>query len=297
MGQPITRAQLKIIEQYADALFAEHGIDVEFQNLYKGTHFLDRLNDPRNESPVTVEDLKGLFKKVSGKYGDKLGMESPGAQGVLKDMATNVNVPFLLKWDDRNRELDLIPKTIMKKRGFVAKDREYKVEMTLKSLFKTILSEIGDRSAAPKNATYSVHESGGKVHFDFGDDRYIINIELPVKQNNKIAPVISFATDTGEFAMTNRNAALQVMSNIVGGVEVWLSKYKEKYLDGENLIVPYLKFNPKSEDTENWSEDDLNRRDRLYRAYITKFASRYGSTVSFSTTAGINAVFNPNLTI
>lgn len=141
MGQPITRAQLKIIEQYADALFAEHGIDVEFQNLYKGTHFLDRLNDPRNESPVTVEDLKGLFKKVSGKYGDKLGMESPGAQGVLKDMATNVNVPFLLKWDDRNRELDLIPKTIMKKRGFVAKDREYKVEMTLKSIWKQILSE------------------------------------------------------------------------------------------------------------------------------------------------------------
>lgn len=170
MGQPITRAQLKIIEQYADALFAEHGIDVEFQNLYKGTHFLDRLNDPRNESPVTVEDLKGLFRKVSKRYGDKLGMESPGAQGVLKDMATNVNVPFLLKWDDRDRELDLIPKTIMKKRGFVAKDREYKVEMTLKSLFKTILSEIGDRSTAPKNATYSVHESGGKVHFDFMDD-------------------------------------------------------------------------------------------------------------------------------
>ena len=143
MSQPITRSQLKIIEKYADALFAEHGIDVEFQNLYRGTHFFDRLNDPRNESPVTVDDLKWLFKKVSIKYGDMLGMEIPGIQGVLKDMATDVNVPFILKWDDKNRELDLIPKTIMKKRGFVAKDREYKVEMNLKSIWKEILVENG----------------------------------------------------------------------------------------------------------------------------------------------------------
>lgn len=97
--------------------------------------------------------------------------------------------------------------------------------------------------------------------------------------------------------MTNRNAALQVMSYVVGGVEMWLSKYKDKYLNGENLVIPYIKFNPKSEDTENWSSDDLNRRDRLYRVYITKFASRYGSTASFSVVSGINAVFNPNLTI
>ena len=136
----ISRSELKIIEKYADALLNEHGIDIEFQNLYKGTHFFDRLNDPRNESPVTLDDLKALFKKVSIKYGDYLGMETPGSQGVLRDMRTDVNIPFILKWDNKNRELDLVPKTIMKKRKFVSKDREYKVEsMKLRDIFESII--------------------------------------------------------------------------------------------------------------------------------------------------------------
>lgn len=141
MAQKITRSELKIIEQYADRLFQEHGIDVEFQNLYKGTHFFDRLNDPRNDSPVTVDELKLLFRKVSKKYGDRLGMESPGSEGVLKDMQSNINIPFILKWDESNRELDLVPKTIMKKRNFVAKDVAYTVEsMKLVHIFKFIIN-------------------------------------------------------------------------------------------------------------------------------------------------------------
>lgn len=142
--QRITRSELKIIEQYADALFQEHGIDIEFQNLYKGTHFFDRLNDPRNESPITVPELKTLFRKISAKYGDQLGMETPNTQGVLKDMESNINVPFILKWDDSNRELDLVPKTIMKKRNFVAQGKAYRVEsMKMYPLFVQLLEEYG----------------------------------------------------------------------------------------------------------------------------------------------------------
>lgn len=140
MEQRITRSDLKIIEQYADALFKEHGIDIEFQNLYRGTHFFDRLNDPRNESPITVPELKTLFRKISAKYGDRLGMETPNTQGVLKDMESNINVPFILKWDDAERELDLVPKTIMKKRNFVAQDKTYRVEsMKMTDIFRSMI--------------------------------------------------------------------------------------------------------------------------------------------------------------
>jgi hypothetical protein len=76
------------------------------------------------------------------KYGDELGMETPGSEGVLRDMGTNVNMPFILKWDSKNRELDLVPKTIMKKRNFVSKGTEYKVEnIKLLDLFRTLLLE------------------------------------------------------------------------------------------------------------------------------------------------------------
>lgn len=139
MSRVITRSELKLIEQYADTLFAEHGIDIEFQNLYKGTHFFDRVNDPRNDTPITVDDLKSLFRKVSIKYGDVLGMEVPGTEGVMKDMKSDVNMPFIIKWDNTNMELDLIPKTVMKRRNFVAKDTLYKVEnMNLKSIWNEL---------------------------------------------------------------------------------------------------------------------------------------------------------------
>ena len=138
----ITREQLRMIEQYADALFKEYDIDISFQDLYRGTHFFDRLNDPRNRTPITIFDLKTIFRKVSRKYGDELSMESPGAEGVLKDMESDVNIPFILKWDAANRELDLVPKSIMKKRGFVAKDREYTVELSLKSIFESIIKNV-----------------------------------------------------------------------------------------------------------------------------------------------------------
>ena len=40
-----------------------------------------------------------------------------------------------------------------------------------------------------------------------------------------------------------------------------------------------------------------NKRDRLYRAYLEKFAKRYNSNVTFSTTGGIVAKFEPELEI
>lgn len=92
----ITKTQLQRIEQYADSLFKQFGIDINFQDLTKGTHFYDRLNDPRNESPITSDELRQLFRKASQKYGHKLGTSSEGIEGVLYDMQTDINLPLLL---------------------------------------------------------------------------------------------------------------------------------------------------------------------------------------------------------
>lgn len=114
----ITKTQLQRIEQYADRLFKEFGIDIEFQDIYKGTHFFQRLNDPRNQTQITADELRNLFRKTSQRYGDKLASTNNGYEAVLKDMETDINMPFIIKFDRVNRELDLVPKTIMRKRDF-----------------------------------------------------------------------------------------------------------------------------------------------------------------------------------
>ena len=46
----------------------------------------------------------------------------PNAEAVLQDMRTDLNTPFVIEYDSRNRELDLVIKTIMRKKNFQTTD-------------------------------------------------------------------------------------------------------------------------------------------------------------------------------
>ena len=119
----ITRSDLDQIEKYADKLFAKVGIDVNFTK-----HFLDRVNDERNKKQITTAELTRLFKQSYAKHGKKISGMSPDAEAVIKDMKTDVNMPFVLKYDPKNQEIDLVAKTVMRKKGFKTPDPEFTVE-------------------------------------------------------------------------------------------------------------------------------------------------------------------------
>lgn len=118
----ISKSDLDQVERYADKLFKSVGIDVEFTR-----HFLDRVNDERNKKQITTAELTRLFKQTYKKHGKKIAQMGPDAQAVLKDMQTDVNMPFVLKWDSRSQELDLVAKTIMRKKDFKTPNPEIKV--------------------------------------------------------------------------------------------------------------------------------------------------------------------------
>ena len=107
----LTKKDLDAVEKYADRLYASSGIDVEFTR-----HFLDRVNDVRNKKQITVAELIRMFKQSYRKYGKKIAQLGPDAEAVLNDMQTDVNMPFVLKWD--GKELDLVAKTVMRKPNF-----------------------------------------------------------------------------------------------------------------------------------------------------------------------------------
>ena len=112
ISEEITKNDLDQIEKYADKLFAVVGIDIEFTR-----HFLDRVNDARNKKPISSAELIRLFRLTYKKYGKKIPKMGPKAQAVIHDMETDINMPFVLNID-RSGMLDLVAKTVMRKKNF-----------------------------------------------------------------------------------------------------------------------------------------------------------------------------------
>lgn len=122
LDEEVTQSQLNDIEKYADRLFKAVNVDVNFTR-----HFVDRVNDKRNKKPISTSELTRLFKQTYKKHGKKIPKMGDDAQAVIHDMQTDINMPFVLAYDDRNKELDLVAKTIMRKRNFKTPNQKLKI--------------------------------------------------------------------------------------------------------------------------------------------------------------------------
>ena len=118
----ISRDELKEIERFADKLFKGLGIDIAFTN-----HFYERLNDPRNGKQITDTELKDMFRDMFLKIGDKLSDMEIDTEGVINDVSSKLNIPFVLVYDRKNNEVDLVSKTIMRKHNFKTKTKKIKI--------------------------------------------------------------------------------------------------------------------------------------------------------------------------
>ena len=123
------------------------GIDIVFTN-----HFLKRVNDSRNEKPITLRDICSLFSKEYKQWGREIFKMGPGSQAVLSDMKTFLNVPFKLEWDPKEKHLDLIAKTIMKKPDFKPYGKMFTVENKNKSIDEIAI-----------NAAWKIFEANNKI--------------------------------------------------------------------------------------------------------------------------------------
>ena len=117
----VSKKDLDQVEKYADKLFAVVGIDVEFTR-----HFLDRVNDERNKKPISTAELIRLFRLSYKKHGKRIPKMGPKAQAVIHDMETDINMPFVLNID-RKGELDLVAKTVMRKKDFKTSNQKLRV--------------------------------------------------------------------------------------------------------------------------------------------------------------------------
>jgi hypothetical protein len=114
----ITRDELKQIEPVIDRFFKKFGIDVDFQG--KFTHFIERLNDPRNEGTIRLDDLENLFKDLSDEYGQEIVRQfqqnKPTAITSDYQFDVPIHMPFQLEFNRSLGQIKLIPRTIKAQR-------------------------------------------------------------------------------------------------------------------------------------------------------------------------------------
>lgn len=122
-SEDIKLGDLNRIEVLLDKLFGTLGIDVEFTR-----HFRDRMNDPRNIIPITLDELAKLYADVFRKFGKVIKNLPDGAEAVMKDISSDVNIPFVLNFDKARGVIDMVAKTIMRKKNFKTRTRQFKVK-------------------------------------------------------------------------------------------------------------------------------------------------------------------------
>ena len=152
--EDVSQAQLNDLEKFADRILAKFGVDIEFTR-----HFADRMNDPRNKPAVKVQELQQLFKRIARNKAKNI-RQNPDSEAVIKDMKTDINVPFVL---NLNRgELELVAKTVMRKKNFKTPDRELAVEMAKRNTpakagkgFNKFLESCGTHKKPKKESTLS----------------------------------------------------------------------------------------------------------------------------------------------
>ena len=115
--QLIGMKQIKEFERVVDNLFKKFGIDFQFTK-----HFGDRMSDGRNDPCITLKELAAFVKKIYANQGKSLKSVA-GAEAVVKDIQTDLNIPVAVKYDQRNDEFDVVMKTIMRKKNFKTPDK------------------------------------------------------------------------------------------------------------------------------------------------------------------------------
>ncbi len=153
----VKKSDLDQIEKYADRLFASLDIDVEFTR-----HFLDRVNDARNVKQITPSELTRLFKQTYKKYGKTISKLGDDAEAVINDMKTDINMPFVL--NVKGGELELVAKTVMRKKNFKTPNRKLSFEDVNSKLQKEDKEEEKLQTTIRNNILKAMHS--GTRHKD-----------------------------------------------------------------------------------------------------------------------------------
>jgi hypothetical protein len=136
----VSQQEITWLDNLADKLFGEFGIDVEFTR-----HFFDRANDEREKlvdregvQNITASELAKMFvaayktaKDPNSKYA-KVTDIKPGMEANLADHFTNINIPFAMT--KSGNQIVMSPKTVMRSKNFHTSGGQKKIPVNTKNV-------------------------------------------------------------------------------------------------------------------------------------------------------------------
>jgi hypothetical protein len=120
----LTSANMNAFEKFVDRMFEKFGVDFEFTK-----HFRERMSDSRNDPCIDMKEIAGIIKKIYSKYqrGEKSLSKYVDSEAVIKDMQTDLNMPIAVEYDRKKDQIEVIAKTIMRKKNFRTPNPEIKI--------------------------------------------------------------------------------------------------------------------------------------------------------------------------
>ena len=203
----ITRRELSEIEPIIDSFFRKYGIDVDFQGA--NTHFLDRINDPRNEGTISLDDLEQLFQDLADRYGEQIvkQIQQRRPTAVESDLQFDVpiHMPFMLTLNTHTGKIKLIPRTIKSQRRKWQSNDPRDVVYTIESKTKSgnLITEGG--AGGHMSHPYESHA------LTFGDMKEIIYRALSGKLD--IEEAVTEKTDGQNIQVTWKNGQIGFARN------------------------------------------------------------------------------------
>lgn len=294
---PITPEQIRALELWINRFYNRINIDVSLST----RHFIERLNDPRNATPLTVQEIGNLFAKVYNKYNRQLRQQPEYVQAVLRDLSTHINLPFVLEWDRRANEMKLFGKTILRKPDFHTSNPVFAVE--------SAKDDVAFHQAAMKayraisQRLYDAQDIYDIVyrmtHFTYEDNQgpfYIVDPKLPEMQGQDFLLIFGkqrYKKMTGTMGKLNApymgtsntmiiealpTGKVEEITDVVGTME-FLHLFTHEYTHYLDSIrwSPTMHFSTVS----NSPDDDVHRRELTahfnsseeYNAYFHQIAS------------------------
>ena len=264
VDKEISQSDIDQLERFADKLFAKVGIDVEFTK-----HFLDRVNDERNKKQITMSELTRLFKQEFKKWGKPIAQMGPDAEAVMKDLSTDINMPFVLKWDRDNKELDLVAKSVMRKPDFKTSNQEFPVESKDDEyephmMYKGTKNDYKAKFAKKKKQ----HDRLDKAGYNHDDPATKKVEEMPIPKSTMYGLVIN-----GEYVAKGSKANMRRLQKEKGGTVYNAPGKKVGDKEGtvkedEGIIAPKRNITPEQK-LEIFNE--LKFGDTIYLWYDSAF--------------------------
>lgn len=149
--RPVTQQELNALERQLDRLFAAAEIDVEFTR-----HFLDRVNDARNGRQITVDELRRVYQAVWTQHRKAIEKADVDWVAIIRDLPTAINIPVVFDLDPRTGELQMVAKTIMRKRKFQGREQQLVTKSTSESVEPGLRSALERWKGAASDLQFQV---------------------------------------------------------------------------------------------------------------------------------------------